>query len=134
MTSPFIVIGTHRIKPGKREAFKKYFAEFCSDVVAPQEPRLHSFYGYTSPDSDVVTIVQVHPDADSMATHMKVGREHFAAAYAEYLEPDSSMQVYGNLSPEVIRAISAAVPSQEGESESVIVREPFTGFDRLPLQ
>ena len=66
MTAPFIFIGTHKIKPGKREAFKQYFAQFSSDVVEPAEPRLHSFYGYTAPDSDYVTIVQVHPDADSM--------------------------------------------------------------------
>ena len=74
MTTPFIFIGTHTIKPGQRQAFQAYFARFCTEIVEPQEPRLHSFYGYAAPDSDVVTIVQVHPDADSMATHMKVGR------------------------------------------------------------
>ena len=89
MTAPFIFIGTHKIKPGRREEFKKYFAQFSSNVVEPEEPRLHSFYGYTAPDSDYVTIVQVHPDADSMVTHMKVGMEHFATAYAEYLEPEA---------------------------------------------
>lgn len=68
MTTPFIFIGTHRIKPGKREAFKQYFAHFSSDVVEPAEPRLHSLYGYTAPDSAYVTIVQMHPDADSMMT------------------------------------------------------------------
>ena len=73
MTSPFIFIGTHKTKPGKREEFQKYFAQFSSDVVEPEEPRLHSFYGYAAPDSDYVTMVQVHPDADSMATHIKVG-------------------------------------------------------------
>ena len=103
MTAPFIFIGTHKIKPGKREEFKKYFAQFSSDVVEPEEPRLHSFYGYAAPDSDYVTIVQVHPDADSMATHMKVGMEHFATAYAEYLEPESSLQIYGNLTEDLIR-------------------------------
>jgi hypothetical protein len=35
MTAPFIFIGTHKIKPGKREEFKKYFAQFSSDVVEP---------------------------------------------------------------------------------------------------
>ena len=93
VTTPFIFILTHKIKPGKREAFKAYFATFCSDIVEPHEPRLHSFYGYTSPDSDMVTIVQVHPDAESMATHMKVGVEHFGEAYAEYLEPESTLQI-----------------------------------------
>ena len=131
MNAPFIFIGTHKIKPGKREEFKKHFEWFSSQVVEPQEPRLHSFYGYAAPDSDSVTIVQVHPDADSMATHMKVGREHFANAYAEYLEPESTMQIYGNLTEDLIRAISAAAQTS-GDASSVTIREPFTGFDRLP--
>jgi quinol monooxygenase YgiN len=131
MNAPFIFIGTHKIKPGKREEFKKYFAQFSSDLVEPQEPRLHSFYGYAAPDSDDVTIVQVHPDADSMATHMKVGMEHFATAYAEYLEPGGTMQVYGNLTEDLIRAMSA-VAQTSGDASSVTIREPFTGFDRLP--
>jgi hypothetical protein len=131
MTAPFIFIGTHKIKPGRREEFKKYFAWFSSNLVEPEEPRLHFFYGYTAPDSDYVTIVQVHPDADSMATHMKVGMEHFATAYAEYLEPESTLQIYGNLTEDLIQTISAAAQT-DGDGSSVTIREPFTGFDRLP--
>lgn len=131
MTAPFIFIGTHKIKPGKREAFKKYFAQFSSDIVEPAEPRLHSFYGYAAPDSDYVTMVQVHPDADSMMTHMKVGSEHFATAYAEYLEAESTLQIYGNLTENLIRAISAAAQT-DGDDSNVTIREPFAGFDRLP--
>lgn len=131
VTAPFIFIGTHKIKPGKREAFKAYFATFCTDLVEPKEPRLHAFYGYSSPDSDVVTMVQVHPDAASMATHMRVGMEHFAEAYAEYLEPESTLQIYGTLTGDLIEAISAAAQT-EGEEDSVTIREPFAGFDRLP--
>jgi quinol monooxygenase YgiN len=131
MTTPFIFIGTHKVKPGKREAFKEYFARFSSDVVEPSEPRLHSFYAYAAPDSDYVTVVQVHPDADSMATHMKVGSEHFADAYSEYLEPESTMQIYGNLTDDLIRAISAAAQT-DADGSSVTIREPFAGFHRLP--
>src|SRR6188768_3400279 len=108
MTAPFIFIGTHKIRPGKRDAFKEYLARFSSDVVEPMEPRLHSFYGYAAPDSDYVTMVQVHPDADSMTTHMKVGMDHFATAYAEYLEAESTLQIYGTLTEDLIRSISSA--------------------------
>ena len=118
MTAPFIFIGTHKIKPGRREEFKKYFAQFSSNVVEPEEPRLHSFYGYTAPDSDYVTIVQVHPDADSMTNHIKVGMEHFATAYAEYLEPESTLQIYRNLTEDLIQTISAATQT-DGDGSSV---------------
>ncbi len=131
MSAPFIFIGTHKIKPGKREEYLKYFEWVCHEVFEPQEPRLHSFWAYVAPDSDVVTVVQVHPDADSMVTHMKIGREHFATAYAEYLEPESTLQIYGGLSEDLIRSIAGAART-DGADSSVIIREPFTGFDRLP--
>jgi hypothetical protein len=131
MSSPFIFVGTHKIKPGRRDEFKQYFAEFSSKIVEPEEPRLHSFYGYAAPDSDYVTVVQVHPDAASMATHMKVGMEHFANAYSEYLEPESAMEIYGDLTDDLIRTISAAAQT-DGDASSVTIREPFAGFDRLP--
>jgi hypothetical protein len=63
MTAPFIFIGTHQVKPGRREELKKYFTAVCTEVVEPNGPRLHSCYGYAAPDSDLVTVVQVHPDA-----------------------------------------------------------------------
>lgn len=131
MAAPFVFIGTHRIKPGKREAFQRFFADFCSDVVEPQEPRLLSFYGYAAPDSDLVTVVQVHPDAESMLAHMAVGKEHFAAAYAEYLEPDSTIQVYGTPNPEVLQTMAAIAQVAADTDSPVVVREPFAGFDRL---
>lgn len=129
MTTPFIFISTHRVKPGKREEFREYFTKFCADVVEPQEPRLHSFFGYAAPDSDVVTIVQVHPDADSMATHMKIVMEHISEAYAEYLEPESTIQIYGSLSEELVQTIAGA--SQGRTNDAVTIREPFAGFSRL---
>lgn len=132
MSAPFIFIGTHKVRPGKEDAFKRYFAQFSSDVVEPREPRLHSFYGYAAPDSPYVTVVQVHPDADSMATHMQVGMDHFATAYAEYLEPESSVQIYGTLTEDLIRAVTSTART-DGDGSSVTIREPFAGFDRLAL-
>lgn len=131
MTAPLIFIGTHRIKEGKREEFLRYFTDFCADVVEPKEPQLHSFYGCTSPESDLVTVVQVHPDSESLMTHMSIGREHFATAYAEYLEPDSSIQVYGTPSAEVLQTMAAIAQTDPDAESPVVLREPFAGFDRL---
>lgn len=128
MSEPFIFIGTHRIKPGKLEEFKAYFAKFCADTVAPNEPRLLSFQGY-SDDSDRVTVVQVHPDASSMVTHMSVIAQHLDVAYADYLEPESSYQVYGTPSSDVL----AMMEQQDaGRHVAITVQRPFTGFQRLP--
>jgi hypothetical protein len=45
MTAPFIFIGTHKIKPGRREEFKKYFAP--SGGFAYDEPSGIHFGRYT---------------------------------------------------------------------------------------
>ena len=129
MSAPFIFVGTHTVKPGKRDEFTKYFTDLCVGIVEPNEPRLHSFFGYTAPDSDLVTVVQVHPDADSMATHMRLIMQHISEAYADYLEPESTIQIYGTVSDELAQVVAGA---SQGGTDAVTIREPFAGFSRLP--
>jgi len=93
MAEPFIFIGTHTIKEGKLEDFKQHFRDFCA-FIEENEPRLIHFALYISEDGKEVSIVQVHPDEDSMALHMQVGAEHFARAY-EFLDVTKSIQIYG---------------------------------------
>jgi len=78
-----IFIGTYEFQPAKAEDFKTYWKEFWSTVVAPQEPRLLAFNAYVDADNKRVTVVQVHPDAESMAFHMSLITEHVAKAYGE---------------------------------------------------
>ena len=53
------------------------------DFVQANEPRLIAFNEYANEDGTEVAVVQVHPDADSMAFHMEVIAERAAGAYAE---------------------------------------------------
>ena len=128
MAEPFIFIGTHRVKPGRLEDFKEYLAKFCANTVEPNEPRLLSFQGYGD-DSDEVTVVQVHPDSDSMLTHLSVIGAHLETAMTEYLEPESSYQIYG-----VPRGAVVALVEQMSADRHVAltIKQPFTGFQRLP--
>jgi hypothetical protein len=54
-----------------------------------------------------VSIVQVHPDADSMLFHMRLLREHITSAYEEEgsLDVTTSVQVYGTPSEAVLEMI-----------------------------
>ena len=83
MAEPFIFIGTHRVKPGRLEDFKDYFAKFCSNTVEPNEPRLLSFQGYGD-DSDQITVAV---PAASVATNGE------AAAFGPF-ETTSASQGY----------------------------------------
>jgi quinol monooxygenase YgiN len=127
MAAPFVFIGTHKVKPGRLEEFKTWFADFCDTTVEPNEPRLLSFNAYVNPDANEVTVVQVHPDAESMVHHMSLITEHVGRAYAEFLERESRWQVYGTPRAGVLELIQ----QMGGSAEPVTSQEPFAGFTRL---
>jgi biotin carboxylase len=94
VSAPFIFIATNRLKPGKL-ADEKMRVPGLVDFVEANEPQLIAFNEYASEDGTEVAVVQIHPDADSMAFHMEVVAERAAAAYAETVEATTSIQVFG---------------------------------------
>jgi hypothetical protein len=113
VSGPFIFIATNRLKPGKlgdERARVPGLVEF----VEANEPRLLAFNEYADEEGTEVAVVQVHPDADSMAFHMEVVAERAAAAYAETVEATTSIQVFGASSNAVLemlrRQAGAGVP------------------------
>jgi quinol monooxygenase YgiN len=127
MAAPFIFIGTHKVKPGRLEDFKAWFANYIETTVEPNEPRLLSFEAYADPKANLVTVVQVHPDAESMVRHMEVIAEHVATAYVTFLEPESRYQIYGTPRAGVLGLIQ----QMDGSEEAPTSQEPFAGFTRL---
>ena len=77
--------------------------------------------------ANLVTVVQVHPDAESMVHHMEVITEHVAMAYVGFLERDSRWQIYGTPRAGVLELIQ----QMSGEEEPPTIQEPFAGFTRL---
>jgi quinol monooxygenase YgiN len=111
MSEPFIFIGTHALKEGKLEDFKKSCGGLV-EVVEANEPRLIAFNLYVNQDGTEVTVVQVHPDADSMLFHMQVAREHISEAYQSTLEKTERIEVYGKPSDTVLEMISQLAGSE----------------------
>ena len=78
-------------------------------AVAPWRTRGHvetiAFNEYVNDDGTEVAVVQIHPDADSMAFHMEVIAERAAAAYAETVDATTSVQVFGMPSNAVIEML-----------------------------
>ena len=126
MGEPFIFIGTHRLQPGKLPAFREAFARLV-EVVERDEPRMIAFNGYASEDGTEVSVVQVHPDAASMAFHMSVVREHITSAYEDLLEETTSIQVFGTLDD----TTRGMMQQLAGSGVPIAVRpEPVAGFTR----
>ena len=113
MSGPFIFIATNRLKPGKLAEERKRVPGLV-DFIEANEPQLLAFNEYANEDGTEVAVVQVHPDADSMAFHMGVVAERAASAYAETLEATTSIQVFGIASEAVLemleRQAGAGVP------------------------
>jgi hypothetical protein len=94
MAGPFIFIATNRLKPGKLDEEKQRVPGLI-DFIRENEPRLVAFNEYVNEDGTEVAVVQVHPDADSMAFHMQVVAERAASAYAATIEATTNIQVFG---------------------------------------
>jgi hypothetical protein len=110
---PFIFIATNRLKPGKLAEERKRVPGLV-DFVKANEPRLIAFNEYVNEDGTEVAVVQIHPDADSMAFHMDVIAERAAAAYGETIAATTSIQVFGTPTDAVLdtleRQAGAGVP------------------------
>jgi quinol monooxygenase YgiN len=125
-SEPLIFLNTTAIKDGQLDAWVAYFEAFAEHIEA-NEPRLLHFAMYVNEDGTEETIVQVHPDADSMQHHLQVLAEHEHAA-ADYLDFTRSWtHVYGAPPPELVTSIRRF-------GNPVTVSTPAGGFDRLPVR
>jgi hypothetical protein len=122
MSGPFIFIATNRLKPGKL-ADEKQRVPGLVDFIETNEPQLIAFNEYVNEDGTEVAVVQVHPDAASMAFHMEVIAERAAAAYAETLEATTSIQVFGMPS----KAIFDVLERQAGVGVPITVKAAHLG-------
>jgi hypothetical protein len=84
------------------------------EFVHANEPRLIAFNEYVDADGTEVAVVQVHPDADSMAFHLETIAERAASAYADTIQATTSIQVFGTPDAAVVdllrRQAGAGVP------------------------
>jgi quinol monooxygenase YgiN len=129
MSEPFIFIGTHTIREGKLQDFRKQWLELL-EVVEAKEPRLIAFNAYVNESGTELTVVQVHPDADSMLFHMQVARDHISEAYQSVLEKTKRIEVYGTPSDQVLEMMRQLAGS--GVPLSVKVNH-LGGFTRQGL-
>ena len=93
MSGPFIFVGSHRIREGKLEEFRAD-AVALSGMVEEQEPQLLGFNIFLSDDGTEATVVQIHPDAESMLTHMQVAQEHIEKGAEELLDTQE-IRIFG---------------------------------------
>ena len=80
MSEPFIYIATYGIKPEFLDVAPQRLRDVAA-LVEEREPQLRSFHFYLDPERGRAICVQVHADAESMATHMATIAEHLSTAW-----------------------------------------------------
>lgn len=126
MPGPLIFVATNRLKPGALELERARVPELV-DFVEREEPRVAGFLEYLGEGEDEVTVVQIHPDAESLETHLGVIAEHARRAYEETLDRTLRIQVFGEL-PE---SVAAALRAQAGDGVEIVIHtERLGGFLR----
>ena len=92
MAGSLIYVGTHAITPGKLEVAKEVSRELGAFLEA-NHPRMLHFGIYIDDDAHEMTVIQIHPDEDSLRLHMELARERIAKAY-EFLTT-TRIDIYG---------------------------------------
>jgi hypothetical protein len=126
MSSPFIFIATNRLKPGalKRERCR---VPGLVEFVEASEPRVIAFNEYVNETGDEVTVVQFHPDAESMEAHMAIVQERAREAYVETLDATVRIQVFGRPTDAILDALG----QQAGTGVDIAINgEHLGGFTR----
>ena len=126
MSSPFIFIATNRLKTGQLDRERKRVPGLVEFIEA-NEPRLIAFNEYVNDDGTEVTVVQVHPDAASMQTHLGIIGERAAQAYDETLDATLAVQIFGPVDPQMLDSMRG----QTGEGVLLTAAtEHLGGFTR----
>lgn len=102
------------------------------EFVESNEPRVIAFNLYASEDGTEASNVQVHPDADSMVSHMHLLHEQISAARGEESSIDvtTSYQIYGVPNDAVLEMIQEFDPGVP----LTIKPLPLAGFTRSGAQ
>jgi hypothetical protein len=96
--------------------------------IDAHEPQLITYGFYIDEDAATMTVVAVHPDAESLERHMEIGGAEFRKL--AHLLTLTSIECYGRPSAralEQLREKAAAL----GDDGAVVSVERFAGFARL---
>jgi hypothetical protein len=105
MGEAFVYVGTWTIKRDKFEEARKWLAEHV-EFVETNEPRLIAFHVFFDEAGSTASVVQLHPDAESMAFHMRVISEHLGDAF-DYIDEIVSEQYFGPMPESLAETLAA---------------------------
>lgn len=128
MAEPFIFVQTAPIKEGRLDYYKTDFSETL-ELIEAEEPRILHFASYLNEEGTEQTVIQVHPDAESMCFHLQVAAEHIRERGPRNVDfSKMRIEVYGTPTKPVLELIRKLA----GSDVPVTVKTSASSFNRFP--
>ena len=127
MAGPIIYVDRSKIADGQLAELKRRIYELAT-FVEENEPRVLAYEVYFDEAANLMTVIHVHPDSASLASHFAIAGSAFGH-FGDLLRM-RSIDVYGRPDDEVIRLIRAKAADLGGGS--VTVHEHHSGFLQVP--
>jgi quinol monooxygenase YgiN len=128
MSDPLVVIDSSEIREGKLEELKTALAELA-DFVERNEAAPLAYHVYFDEDGTRMTVLQIHPDSESMELHMNVAAPLFGR-FTELVDL-SRVDFYGTPNEVVLDATRRK--AQLLGNAAVVVNELHAGFTRFEV-
>jgi len=127
MSDPIIYVDTSEIREGQFEALKAAMNELAQ-FVENNEPQLRSYQVYFNENRSRMTVIHIHPDAESLEFHMRTAGPLFPkfAGFVRLL----SINLYGTPSEYAIQQLRQKAEALGGGT--VTVHSLHAGFARFP--
>lgn len=119
-------VDTSDVRAGALEELKPAMKELV-DFVEANEPRIIAYHVYFSDDGARMTVVNVHPDSESLEHHLQVVGP-VVRQFAELVSL-TSIRIYGEPSEKVLRQSHEKARVLGGDA--VVVDSLHAGFTRL---
>jgi hypothetical protein len=127
MAGPIVLIDVSSVREGMLDELKTRMADLAEFVEA-SGTRAISYQFYLSPDERVMTVIQVHPDSESIVAQMAAAAPLFRP-FADLLTM-TAMDVYGEPSPE-LREVLNRKAELLGLGRPPTIHSLRAGFDRF---
>ncbi|MGH2455324.1 MAG: hypothetical protein ACRDHD_03605 [Candidatus Limnocylindria bacterium] len=121
MPGAIVFVGSHQIHEGKLDIAKEASADLAQ-FVRDNHPRILHFEIYIDDESREMTVIQIHPDEESLMLHMQLAGDRLARAY-EFLDT-IGVRMFGHPS-EAFKEVAM------GGGAEVSFATPYTGFSRI---
>ena len=127
MSELIVYIDHSDIREGKLDDVKAAIHELAA-FVETHEPQLLAYGFYLNEDETHIAVVAIHPDSESLETHMEIGGPEFRQ-FADLINLHT-IEVFGRPSAKVLDQLHQKA-AMLGEDGRVVVHDQAVGFVRL---